>query len=662
MYHKKSIARIIVYFVFFSLFTCVSFSMKKGRKAKSKEKVKKIKNIIDVAVFLNYRESDEKIYRSSEYYGGYGSHRPSDAPKPGPILRSLKAALDSNIDVIVANSKLVKSLANYTYVPKDIATYKTPDKEFAIFIAKKSEKINLDNYDLNPQLIPIKTLNEFTKKSSTITMKTFTTIFQDKPNNKKKIIYLGGHGIPESFLSGCKIPGYIAQLETDQYADFIKHLGKINCLFLFVNSCYASGGNIEKVLSKLAAGAQKTYKEVDEKDISFPIALGVLPDMPALYVEPQFRKFFDGLCAFFARTEQQVLEITGAPTLKKIIQYIMGKHLENSALVRFPKLRTFFRPVDIDKNILMITYPFLIARELSRVQRRKRTEQEVAELEKFYRKDGGKEKKIKEIKTKRTSVPMPIEIGAKEAVFLYPTVLESPLIIERGKIPALVSMFSGKTHHFIRRIDAKNKNIITLIQDMFCQFEIGYRKLFFVGDIYLKDSHVRSFCLRMTPDIDAEAIIIEVNAEIDGILKMSKFNVSFKDISTKLIARGKRSKISPIIFTQDFTYTVPMLLQYIAQFAPSENAYIEATGGIENEIVFARAIDSHFDLKLGRVVAQLGRSNNRFTVILEKAKKTITCNKAVAGKIMETQLNNGDLVLIFTYEGIYYIVDKKKKK
>ena len=469
------------------------------------------------------------------------------------------------------DKKLIKTFLDR--VVKNYTIYKTKDSKsgpsFGVFVSKQGNK-DLDFYDLNQAYldsINFKNLKiEFKNiKPGKVDMKSLRKIFKGDGLHKGKIVYLNGHGGLQDF---------VAQLTIDQYVNFINSLlPSINCKFLFVSSCYGYGLKTKTIFKRLARLQDMPYQEAK---IAFPIAVGAISDSAAqIYKDIKFRAFFDGLHEFFSLgtlSEEIYLAKEKPISLVDIMGYVAGSILENTVLVKLPGLRQFYRPVNVDNKLLVITYPYILAHEL-------RGAKDLIV---------GKEKP-KKAKKKKAPLPMiivlsPIRVEGKDAILLYPTVLMPTLEIVGNKALALVSMFPGDAHHFIKKVEAKEINFYDIIKGFFSELQIRATKLFLIDEIVCKDKKVKN-------------VVIE-----------TKYTPSFKDkdkeffIKIMFTENGEgveaiyNAKKNDFDENRPYEYDRFSIAKQLSTIIASEEAYMEATGARESNIAFINAVKKYFGL------------------------------------------------------------------
>ena len=375
------------------------------------------------------------------------------------------------------------------------------DSSFAVLINDKSniDKKVLDDLRASHKIGPANFSYVF-KYPKNESVDHLLKILEDMLPNRK-IIYLVGHGGSSEELKKTKMdplkfkPGKearIATLKYDEYSALIDGLGKSKpeskCIFLAITSCYAAGWNALTMHSALVDKSKEIFKK---KEIQFPIALGVLTDAAAPAFDKNFKKLFETLHRIFTGVDPLIKEdsaTTVAWTKKpfeKILVYLYGDELRNFPSIRFPGLDTFFRAVNVDDKVAIITYPELIRHEMQFIKRAKsykevewhpgmpvtveRTrkeeieelrKEEIEELEDIYKRmrklrSEGRDipqkikdelsKKIKKIRKQMKSLVFTDKI----AILIYPSVIDIPIAIKGNIKTKFISMISGPAHHYI---------------------------------------------------------------------------------------------------------------------------------------------------------------------------------------------------------------------
>ena len=582
-------------------------------------------------------------------------------------------------EIIEANRVYIRMLKYDAF--KNYKIYRTQDSNFGIFVYQGKTLKDCELNENLPSVIHAELTDVFEQpeKPEEINLESLKSIFKDSDVIKKKIIYLTGHG-----AFGKR--GRVAQLTIEQYVDFIDvFLPTINCKFLFVSSCYGYGLKTEIIFERLAEFQRKAYEEAE---IKLPIAVGAISDsVSKAYTDINFRGFFDGLHDLFVRRQAAKSKtwISRRP-FEDSLRFVAGPILENTVLIRFPGLRQFFRPVNVDNRVLAITYPFLLAHELESVRGLEvaketsvargskeemklisRTPEELRALEKAKTRALKKERqfrmemkkvskelkeklklegrssqerrhleklltqKIKrELRERRVSITeieakigkmekrlgfrpialrkklskaiqkkdkiekgkiilatLPIRVENRTAILLYPTILIPTLEIVGTDIPALVSMFPGHAHHFIKKIEANNISFNDLIKGFFSKLRIKSKKLFLIGEIVCQDKTVADVVIETRyddSDDNNKRVIIEVKFTENNDQKQVTYNGDIDTFDAEAPSN----------------YNVDDVFNLLESISISKEAYMEATGGIENSRTFLNALKNHF-LLLKRV-------------------------------------------------------------
>ncbi|MFC1842333.1 hypothetical protein ACFLYU_01615 [Candidatus Dependentiae bacterium] len=553
--------------------------------------------ISNVAIFL---EKQKK----------YGSQEENTLKKEytlGAVLSSLISAIEQNVEIIIVSEPLARALITFTQIPKTIllaqtlpgvqmtepadsqknttkkflndigkkwSVYKTPSKSFAILVRGPSPKIK--NLGLNNDLRNYKIKNKkefldtFSKISSLrgINLKELLYIFK---GNYPKIVFIIGHGFPSVVEKKSKEDvtitfGTFASLNYKQNAALLEKLNKSGCLFAYYNTCYVGGQNVFFLNKKV----NQTTGMLEKIPLNFPIMIGAFSDTPALSTPIKLNKFFAKLQNFFYKRKIKVEPWIKEP-FKDIAKTISGKILENTPSIIFPGMRQPIKTIKVDNKVLVITYPFLLHHELKVVEKARK-----------------KGKKIKETKT-----ATPIDITGKEAVALFPMLLMVPLKVKGSYAPArLVSMISGKAHHYIIEIDARKITLGNFIAGMFGRLKIASPKLFFIDKLICKyfDGKI----------VDIKNLIvtntggIKKDITLNGVYQYQNIWYSFEyNSKTKEFGFSKFDKQETVL---------GLIQEAIKQTTPPFPAVLlEATGGRESAEQFKKKVYKKLGIPLKKI-------------------------------------------------------------
>jgi len=373
-------------------------------------------NMVDVAICL------EKV--SSKYGSNYsheGSHFKS-SKYTGPVTSIFLDAINQKVQVIVVSSALLEIMLrvkNQKFdqkaqkidkdrrkwvrkflknIGKKWRVYSSEGEYFGIFVrAKESEEIDLEKIGLNPNLNEIKTEEAFYTifsepkgESGIIADTILKNIFI---GNLPRLVYMIGHGsysdrlkdlqrhkITEKLVEGISI----AQLTHKQNFELLSRMNNLNCLFFYYNSCFSGGLNLhlmDKIVKKI-----NIYR-LEKTDMHFPIAVGGIADVPQRQYGSRsinLKKFFEYLRIFFGeRAKNQLgekqLKMTSKDIywmekpLRNIVKQVCGSSsrgipLENIPSILLPGVAGAIKTIEVDANVLFLTYPSLIVHELKGVR------------------------------------------------------------------------------------------------------------------------------------------------------------------------------------------------------------------------------------------------------------------------------------------------------
>ncbi|MFC1841739.1 hypothetical protein ACFLYA_01585 [Candidatus Dependentiae bacterium] len=490
------------------------------------------------------------------------------------ISASIKESIEKHLNQTKKEITIVQRFFNS--IGKKWSVYKNTQKSqnLAIFIHDQNQKLaelglnNLHKIKNKKDFISIfsrpyykehigkKFIKIFQKKKPLtigININELLNIFQ---GNNPKIVYISGHGayaedIYESLFKGKKLQmskeARIVQLTYEQNSQLINKLNNSGCVFLAYNSCFAGG----QTLLFINKEVDTRTNELKEISVKFPILVAAFSDAPTTMPDSiNFKDFYEEIRSFFQKKpglisldEKEKIEKwfkKRKPWIKEpfktIAKHITGTKLENTPSIIFPGLKSF-KTIDVDKKVLVMTYPLLIGYELKLVDiygkpiiatiktierkgegKKKPTEEEKKEelkkikekiekikeqlkkfkqehkeeLSEYAKKDKEKleellkekkreEETIRKEKIEKIKKELEIDTRGKIAVALYVTILEAALDIY--DIPALVSMIPGPANHFINKIDALVFNFDKLIKEMFGKFTPRTKKLFYINKL-----------------------------------------------------------------------------------------------------------------------------------------------------------------------------------
>jgi len=473
------------------------------------------------------------------------------------------------------------------------SVYRTEDKKFAILVSNKAaqrakktdgsvdlKKLGLsdalekvEKWDIKIALEPEKEdkIALEPEKEDKIDMRTFEAIF-DYDSDAKKIVYFSGHGRPNELIS---------QLNREDYSKFLKCMDKAGCILLFVSSCCAGGLNLLKMHLK---HMQSVTGEKFEY-INFPIIIGSLSDAPVINLFTDLGCFFKEARSFFSKRGLKPAHWVKEP-FKKMVTCIIGEDpdLYSLSLICFPELEVkgipeFFRVIEVDKKVKVITYPYLIKHELKGVKPSR----------------GGK------IRLKK----QPIKINNMKALLIYPSIVNVPLRIRGSKLPKVVSMIPGPASHYIKEIDAKTILFSRLIETLFSSDSViksKHKKVFFIAKLTCKNFRKSGILHPESPEKDNSKDILNIKnllIYIDRGHVMCCFQLAKNNEFFECSLKGKKKKLKcKKIKKSDFG----RFFEILRAIKPKKSALFEATGGVESIYKFRNMVNKHIDLFIKKEV------------------------------------------------------------
>ena len=543
------------------------------------------------------------------------------------------------------------------------------------FAVLTNDKANVDLSGGYRIILPMSFSGDFSGNES-IDVGLLLKILEDILPNRK-IIYLLGHGKSSEELKKTKMdplkfkPGKkakIAALRYDEYSALIDGLGKSKpeskCIFLAITSCYAAGWNALTMHSALVNKSEEIFKK---KEIQFPIALGVLTDATASSFEKDFKKLFETLHRIFTGVDPETGDAatTVAWTKKpfeKILIYLYGDKLRNFPSIRFPGLDTFFRAVNVDDKVAIITYPELIRHEMEFVKREKSYKQaswhqgmpvavertrkeEIEELENIYkhirklRSEGRdipqkiKDELSKKIKKIRKQMK-PLVFADKIAILIYPSVIDIPIEIKGNTKTKFISMISGPAHHYIGQLTVEEYNPDTSLTKFISP------KSFFVEK--LKDPFDQDKVSFLSP------YVLNVNVTLPGEDK--EIEKLYRDYQ---LGWFKCYKDADCVAITDEKDALDILKKILDITTPAREALWEATGGMESE--------RKFRIKINESLRRICNKPDSWGLYPERRLKR-TQRQFQVKKSIDKPVFFGEVIEYDRDKGSFIVLTKNRKK
>jgi len=548
-----------------------------------KNKTKATPNILDLCIFLDLGK-ELKDFR--------------EKGKTKIVTQSLSDTIFKE-EAIIASAPLIQTVletsegekVNNTLLDKKKwASYKTKNGKFYVLIPKnKYEDINtknfLKNLSLNKDaLTKINSEKDLEVKKelqspTSVDLKTFENIFLPKSKIKKRIL-LVGHGRKEN----------IANIEIEKFNQFLTFLKKINCEFLYILSCYAAGVNILKAQMavvkdlKEVIAQEKKGKKIDatiekfksiKTEIPFIIIVTSISDTKAEAPKiTGINLFFKDLNEFLSK-ERTSEEWVYTKPFETILKNIAGEAIQNQPSIRFPGI-PFFRAANLNKEVKIITYPFLLHHELK-------------------------------AKTKKKSKAIPIDTPY---ALIYPSIINVPLEFSRDELPKIMPMIAGKSHFFIKKIvtpdlqkyalkkypdleafeeeeGIKKESFKMLIRSFGHQSDLSPR-LFFIGELQGKKnkSEYKNIVIRIASKAYKTKKTEDYGKRKAACIyqKGDKFFYAIYNPDTEKEINFKAIKKSD---------AEQKINEWVKETEPLPEALYEATAGIETEKKFKKTLGDH---------------------------------------------------------------------
>ncbi|MFC1841505.1 hypothetical protein ACFLYA_00365 [Candidatus Dependentiae bacterium] len=612
------------FFLMFFLFCLLNVQAKiyfddQGKKVVSED------SVLDVCIFLDEWDDLRQTYENKRF---------------GAVLRELEMAISQG-EAVIASGILIDSLISISknqakksggklkifssesqekaeialkILNKDFFIYKTKDREFVVLIPKKPyedvignegnvselEKIGLNHKilqkmrkqeperlfkEVDPNLIEITQKDEvdlgklskgFKKQEHKMNVDLLGSIFSNSEIAKKteKRVFLMGHG---------RYKETIAQLGYQDYEKFLRRLGEVNCVFLYVLSCYVGGMSQINAQKEIREKYGVLFKRFLPK---FIVVAGGLTDTTAYALSTtNFKEFFRSLhdLLFETITSKQIKLARGGDVVakervqdwikekkwmskdrfKKILVNVAGERLENTPSIYIPYVYNehgFFDALTIDKKVKIITLPYLLQKELERFS---------------------------------SLLPITIDSDVKY-MLIYPSIINIPITIRDAKI---ISIVSGNCHHYIGELKLKKvgideswgrkktlEEITKKLPETFGIKSQEAKRAFFVGEIEafgfgfdekVSLHKVVAFSYRKSK----EEFIQEFYFEYKGKYWFYKF-LSTKKVNNKQVETKEKTK-------EEFQSAIYRIL---SSSAPGKKVREHSRRGIASEKIFEKTI------------------------------------------------------------------------
>lgn len=410
------------------------------------------------------------------------------------------------------------------------------------------------------------------------------------------------------FLHGHGNRGVVAHLNSEQYNELLTGLEKHICDFLYVSSCFAGGWN------QVLMHQKNLEKDFKKYQISFPIVVASVADFTSsvlkeeigdkqtiehsYYNNLKLKSFFTKINDFYRHQERTSITHWVKEPFKSICMELYPKiPLENWPLIRLPGCDSYFRALEIDRQVMVLTYPWLIAYELQAFKPSETKEIVVGEEVVGEEELSIVEERIKPSQGKRRKE---MRLLGKEAVLLYPSILRLPISIPT-KIPKIISMIPGNARHYLQSINAENFSLEQVLDGMFLfakSHNLIGEKLFFIKELQCTNYNGSGLLHSENPEDDNPSQKLKLNNVIitirgyEGMQRKMEFyyTISFQlngvVFSSNDWDREQDKKNNRAWRWSLSNRSMNDLIENALQFKPHQAALWEATGGIETDQQF----------------------------------------------------------------------------
>lgn len=267
-----------------------------------------------------------------------------------------------------------------------------------IGFSKKEKGLRLPLADLWPQEASLVADLE-AGKFKPVNIDNFKNLFDETMPIRKRI-FVDAHG-----HSAYGKKPLLAGMSREDYFSFLKFLNPTTD-FLYLLTCYGGGLNSIQFHNQEIKNDQEG---INALSIKFPIVLGATIEAPT-----ELGRFQPADYKTFFKLLDDYLKNPDAKRLKDALN-ILYKEMRSETgipIIRFPGANDFFRAIDLDTNIQLLTMVGLRSREL-------------------YAKT--------------------IELNSNQKLLIYPAIISLPIKINGSKVK-IISMIPGSATHFIDSI------------------------------------------------------------------------------------------------------------------------------------------------------------------------------------------------------------------
>jgi len=396
-----------------------------GSQAKIYEGIKEpAPGAFDVCIFLEEGSEVFKTYKDKTMQAAIRTLikivEQKEAVIASDLLINLLVSIANNREVAMLSGGSVKIFPEkdqdrvketLNSIIKECFIYKTKNNEFVVLIPKKKyvdvaekaqldlEKLGLNEKELalipgvrfdmefmgiEPSVIKVedgylslKVLKKGLKKDKyKIKIDVLNSIFSDSQGKKiEKRVLLMGHG---------QFKKRIVHLEFGDFLKFVRRLEEVNCVFLYIISCFVAGINQVRAQRQLKEDLGRSIKKWLP---SFIMIAGSLTDASAYYGKMKVDSFFEDLHTFLDKEEWETqwgkiqLGVKGERVrdwikarqwvskkpFQKIVKNIAGNLIENTPSIYIPYASNeygLFDVLEVDEKVKVITLPVLMQCEL----------------------------------------------------------------------------------------------------------------------------------------------------------------------------------------------------------------------------------------------------------------------------------------------------------
>ena len=433
-----------------------------------------------------------------------------------------------------------------------------------IVISSDYKLLNIIN---NNQLISSDISTLFTFNPSSIDL--LNQLFDPFSTIRRRFL-LVGHGTTEAIQGN---PSVVAQMDDATYRKFLYYLNYLNTDFLLVMSCFSGGYNLEKFHKELSDETKKVFSLLS---LNYILGIGATSDTETRITNDpnNLEQFFKKIDSYFNKPN--------IPDLKDALNIIS---INSIASIRFPGSNSFFRAIELDKNIKSITTTGLKIHAMN------------------FMKHG--------------KIPAPLVYNNIKELLVYAGYVNLPLLFQNpSDLMNITSMINGFALHIFKEIHYEG-NIHNFFLSLFAP-ETSISKVFFIKKLIGNDGVFENILF-----VNQDTFICKI---IDFTSKDQ-----IKSLQNQYVLGNlqfiKTNDVKELKLIHDPKIALDFMWNYINTSLPSELSLYEATGGQETREMLINTLKHLLDESIKIAINKYGRHPNQRIAGLRNSHTQVNCSR-----------------------------------